>query len=84
MENSAPPTYEQIYQQFTVPNNSNQFYDQRLRNVIQKFEISSEFASKLQILTDFKVVFILDDSTSMQTVVNYSILYKYLTEVFLS
>lgn len=84
MDNSAPPTYEQINQQFTVPNNSNQSYDQRLRNVIQKFEISSEFASKLQILTDFKVVFILDDSTSMQTIVNYSILYKYLTEVFLS
>lgn len=83
MDNSAPPTYEQIYQQFTVPNNSNQSYDQRLQNVIQKFQISSEFASKLQILTDFKVVFILDDSTSMQTIVNYSILYKYLTEVFL-
>ena len=83
MENSAPPTYEQIYQQFTVPYNSNQSYDQRLRDVIQKFEISSEFASKLQLLTDYKVVFILDDSTSMQTIVNYSILYKYLTEVFL-
>ena len=84
MENSAPPSYEEVYQQLTVPISSNQSYEQRLRNVIQKFEISSEFATKLQILADFKVVFILDDSTSMQTIVNYSILYKYLTEVFLS
>ncbi|CAF0790492.1 unnamed protein product [Brachionus calyciflorus] len=61
----APPPYE-----FYETKNLNR--EDRYRNIIQKHEISHEFSNRLQILQGFKVVFIFDDSGSMNTVLQDS------------
>jgi hypothetical protein len=42
--------------------------EQQLRELINKYNISYFFSQKLQLLFSFKIVFILDDSGSMNTV----------------
>ncbi len=39
----------------------------QLQDIINEYEINKKYAQKLQILQDFKIVFILDDSGSMNT-----------------
>ena len=46
--------------------------EHKFREIIQKHEISSDFANRLQQLQGFKVVFIFDDSGSMNTVLQDS------------
>lgn len=61
----TPPPYE-VYE--TKP----QTKEERYRSIIQKHEISHEFSNRLQVLQGFKVVFVFDDSGSMNTVLQDS------------
>ena len=56
MEPSAPPEY---------PGYDNK--SQKINTLFNKYEISSLFREKLEKLQDFKIVFIIDDSGSMNT-----------------
>lgn len=79
-----PPSYEstqindpkprhtnQNSKQFTNIQNNTQRED-RYREIIRRHEISVDFAQKLQFLQGFKVVFVFDDSGSMNTVLQDS------------
>lgn len=60
---AAPPGYnESIYK-----NDPSQFKsrEERFREIIEKHEISVDFSQRLQQLQGFKIVFIFDDSGSM-------------------
>ena len=46
--------------------------EQRLRNIVQKYEISRFFSDKMQLLLSYKIVFVFDDSGSMNTTLNDS------------
>ena len=46
--------------------------ENRFRTIVQKYEISHLFAHKLQILKSFKIVFVIDDSGSMNSTLNDS------------
>lgn len=61
----TPPPYE-TYD--TKPRSK----EERYRAIIQKHEISHDFSNRLQILQGFKVVFVFDDSGSMNTVLQDS------------
>jgi len=65
-----PPYYNQNYpQQFvSVPITR----EERFQEIIRKHEISQFFANKLQVLSTFKLVFIFDDSGSMNTIIEDS------------
>lgn len=47
-------------------------FEQKFHEIIQKYEISHYFASKLQLLRNFKIAFIFDDSGSMNTILHDS------------
>ena len=47
-------------------------HEQRFQNIVSKYEISTTFAQKMSKLQEFKVVFIFDDSGSMNSVLNES------------
>ena len=47
--------------------NNNDILNQNLEELINQYEINNEYAEKLKVLKDFKIVFILDDSSSMNT-----------------
>jgi hypothetical protein len=49
--------------------------EHKYREIINKHEISHFFSQKLQILFSFKIVFIFDDSGSMNTVITNLILF---------
>ncbi len=40
--------------------------EQHYRSIVHKYEISEEFAKRMQLLQGFKIVFIFDDSSSMK------------------
>jgi hypothetical protein len=69
---NLPPSYQASQQIAESRNkNFNTFKidrEEKYREIIFKHEISNEFADKLQQLQGFKVVFIFDDSGSMNTV----------------
>ena len=46
--------------------------DQKFQNIVNKYEIKLEYANILQQLQGFKIVFIFDDSGSMNSVLNES------------
>jgi hypothetical protein len=46
--------------------------DEKFREIINKHEISLYFSEKLQSLSSFKIVFVFDDSGSMNTILNDS------------
>jgi hypothetical protein len=48
-------------------NDNNNNKKKQLQDIINEYEINKRYAQKLQILQDFKIVFILDDSGSMNT-----------------
>ena len=76
---SAPPKYnEAVTNQYNSNEvNLNQItIEDRFRTIVQKYEISRLFSDKLQILKNFKVVFVFDDSGSMNTVLQDSPLNK--------
>jgi hypothetical protein len=60
---APPPPYHQ-----TQPMSREEQY----RNIIHKYEISQEYSDILQKLRDFKIVFIFDDSGSMNSTLNDS------------
>ena len=68
---NMPPSYQASQIAESRNKNLNSFKidrEERYREIIFKHEISNEFADKLQQLQGFKVVFIFDDSGSMNTV----------------
>ena len=50
-----------------APNLNSNNKKKQLQDIINEHEINKKYAQKLQILQDFKIVFILDDSGSMNT-----------------
>lgn len=46
--------------------------EEKFRQIIRKFEISNEYAQRLQQLVGFKIVFVFDDSGSMNTILQDS------------
>jgi hypothetical protein len=67
---SAPPPYSSSYpsqQPQTQPQPNFNHREERFREIITRHEISQFFANKLQVLSTFKIVFIFDDSGSMNS-----------------
>lgn len=68
--NDLPPAYESIFghgasssnQQHQLPTSSNDF-----QNIINKYGIRDVFAKRLEQLKSFKIVYIFDDSGSMNS-----------------
>ena len=66
-----PPPYQpSAYQAHEVL--SQETRDQKFTSILNKYEIRQEYANILQQLQGFKIVFIFDDSGSMNTVLNES------------
>lgn len=63
-----PPPYEAHQYSASQPKSK----DDMLHDIISRHEISSFFAGKLQKLKTFKIVFIFDDSGSMNTTLDES------------
>ena len=63
---SAPPPYTQPAP--VAP----QSREERYRTIVNKYEISNMFSAKLQKLNSFKIVFIFDDSGSMNATLQES------------
>lgn len=57
--------------------------EERFRTIVNKHEISAQFSSKLQKLNNFKIVFVFDDSGSMNTILEDSPLNSGLLKVIL-
>jgi hypothetical protein len=78
--NKPPPTYNEsaaspvrpIIQNIPFTNLDRGSLEQKFQDITRKYEISTRFAQKLQILESFKVVFVFDDSGSMNTVLQDS------------
>ena len=49
--------------------------EHKYREIINKYEISHFFSQKLQVLFSYKIVFIFDDSGSMNTVIKHLIFF---------
>lgn len=76
---APPPSYETTLVETNNNNNSNnltlsqktssneQTREEKYREIIRKHEISNDFSNRLQVLQGFKVVFVFDDSGSMNT-----------------
>ena len=65
---SAPPQPQAYNNSNTTQFNSNPLtLEQKYQNIVRKYEISTLFAQKLQILQSYKIVFVFDDSGSMNT-----------------
>ena len=77
MEASAPPP---PYDAHTFPVQSK---EDQLRDIVNRHEISSFFAGKLQKLKSFKIVFVFDDSGSMNTTLEESPLNTSTNKVFI-
>ncbi|RNA30146.1 von Willebrand type A [Brachionus plicatilis] len=73
LQSTAPNPYDQPppYQTSTY-NASNDSREQKFREIINKYEISLFFADKLQLLNMFKIVFVFDDSGSMNATLSDS------------
>jgi hypothetical protein len=72
---SAPPVSSAYNNSNIAQFNSNSntvTLEQKYRNIVQKHEISTLFAQKLQLLQSYKIVFVFDDSGSMNTVLEDS------------
>lgn len=68
---TLPPSYEESRADTREPyKNLNR--EEKFRQIVRKFEISNEFAKRLQQLVGFKCVFVFDDSGSMNTVLQDS------------
>ena len=74
---SAPPPYSQVPP--SVP--QDQIRENQFRDIVNRYEISLPFSSKLQKLNMFKIVFIFDDSGSMNATLEESPLNKGLIKV---
>ena len=61
---NSPPTYQQI--------SHTRSHEEKLRDLVLKYEIGSKFAAKLKSLEEFKTVFVFDDSGSMHFKLNES------------
>ena len=64
-----PPPYEAPQNQQSQPQLSR---EELYKRIVTKYEISQEYSARLQKLTGCKIVFIFDDSSSMNTVLNES------------
>ena len=63
LEPSAPPSYNDIL-------GTSETKNQKIYDLIQKYEIDPLFSEKLEILSDYEIVLLLDDSGSMNTPLN--------------
>jgi hypothetical protein len=71
--NDLPPYQPPKYEQFPNQQNQPQISREDLyKRIVTKYEISQEYSGRLQKLTGCKIVFIFDDSSSMNTVLNES------------
>ena len=78
--NEPPPAYNEstanpvmpIVQNIPFTNLDRGSLEQKFQSITRKYEINTKFAQKLQILESFKVVFVFDDSGSMNTVLQDS------------
>ena len=68
--NAPPPGYHEIMLQENYDENYNQSKYLKIKNLIEKYEIAPLFSEKLEILKDFEIVLLLDDSGSMNTPLN--------------
>lgn len=66
-----PPSYEESRVDMSEPY-KNLSREEKFRQIIRKFEISNDFAQRLQQMIGFKVVFVFDDSGSMNTILQDS------------
>ena len=64
-----PPTYYEASLSHEIHRNFNHFIsrEELFHEIIEKHEINMDYAHRLQILQGFKIVFIFDDSGSMNT-----------------
>jgi uncharacterized protein YegL len=73
MNPSCPPQDSTLYQDAPPPPYSQPLSkEEQFRNIILKYEISQDYAQRLQKLRDCKVIFIFDDSSSMNATLNES------------
>jgi len=71
---SAPPQPPAYNNSNTSQFNPNPIsLEQKYQNIVRKYEISTMFAQKLQILQSYKIVFVFDDSGSMNTTLQVKI-----------
>ncbi len=62
----APPTYHASMSKYpSAPGEDYKSREEKFRELVEKHEISLDFSQRLQLLQGFKVVFIFDDSGSM-------------------
>ena len=66
---NQPPPYEAFHNQ---QNQSPLSREEQYKRIVTKFEISQEYSARLQKLTGCKIVFIFDDSSSMNSALNDS------------
>ena len=62
-----PPPYETIANVNNANNANNATKNKRIQELINKYEIDPLFSEKLNLLSDFEIVLLLDDSGSMNT-----------------
>jgi hypothetical protein len=61
-KNDNPPSYEEASNNLKLTEKT-----KTIENLIKEYEINIEYAEKLKVLNNFKIVFILDDSGSMNS-----------------
>ena len=77
-QSTAPPPYSQSMGP-QIP--QQEMREEKFRAIVNRYEISLPFSSKLQKLNTFKIVFVFDDSGSMNTPLEDSPLNKGLIKV---
>jgi len=70
---SSPPEYSSLnLAESKIATNPLLTVEQKYKSIIQKYEINTYFSQKLQILNSYKIVFVFDDSGSMNTILQDS------------
>lgn len=70
---NPPPPYEAVQGYPTSNSNTEQrSHETELNRIINKYEISFNYMQRLELLRAFKIVFIFDDSSSMNTIIKSS------------
>ena len=85
IEDSQPPNYQEIDSRPgpsaalappTSVSSNNLSREQCFAEIVNKYEISMEYANRLQLLKGFKIVYLIDDSSSMNSMLRDSPLNK--------
>jgi hypothetical protein len=67
-----PPQPAPMQQQFAATGQPQRSREEIFREIVRKYEINPDYAKRLQCLQGFKIVFVLDDSSSMNTTLDDS------------